>query len=368
MTDITEKHKNILDQVAKARKELKTDHYNMSVGEIINVYNEKEMSLNPAYQRLYRWDKKQKTDFIESLIIGIPIPPIFVAQKQDGTWDVVDGVQRLSTILELTGNLQHDGEKPLKLETCKYIPSLDGETWKTIPADIQRIIKRAKLTINIILTENSIQSQYEVFQRLNTGGLHLSDQELRNCLIIMLNEDFYNKINKFKRDEVFVKLTPISEKKEEEEERMEFILKYLIARYNSNSFNNYPISQIHVRDFIDKETTKLIENKDFNLSNALEEFKASLEFLDKLLGEQAFKKYNYETKSYTNAFSKQMYEVILPGLSKNLDKYKDITADKIKGIIDIIYNDKTYKYATKAGTKPLNRYKLLTELSFKYFK
>jgi uncharacterized protein with ParB-like and HNH nuclease domain len=368
MTDITEKHKNILDQVAKARKELKTDHYNMSVGEIINVYNEKEMSLNPAYQRLYRWKDKQKTDFIESLIIGIPIPPIFVAQKQDGTWDVVDGVQRLSTILELTGNLQHDGKKPLKLETCKYIPSLDGETWETIPADIQRIIKRAKLTINIILTENSIQSQYEVFQRLNTGGVHLSNQELRNCLIIMLNKDFYNEINKFKKDEVFVKLTPISEKKEEEKERMEFILRYLIARYNSNCFNNYSISQIHVRDFIDKETIKLIENKDFNLTNALEEFKATLELLDKLLGEQAFKKYDNETKKYTNAFSTQMYEVILPGLSKNLDRYKNITADKIKSIIGTIYKDEVYKNITEPGTKALNRYKLLTELSFKYFK
>lgn len=145
-----------LEEVDKARKELKTDHYNMSIGELISIYNDRKLSLSPLYQSLYRWYNDQKTRFIESLIIGVPIPPIFVAQNiTTGIWVVVDGVQRLSTIFELTGDLK--GYDPLKLEACKYIPSLHGQTWDSLPDEVKRIIKRAKLKINIMLTENSIQ-------------------------------------------------------------------------------------------------------------------------------------------------------------------------------------------------------------------
>lgn len=92
--------------------------------------------------------------FIESILIGIPIPEIFVAQKKDGKWDIVDGVQRISTLLQLVGELpDHD---PLVLEATKYLPSLEGMTWETMPADAKRLLKRARIGVNIILTENSI--------------------------------------------------------------------------------------------------------------------------------------------------------------------------------------------------------------------
>ena len=152
-----EKADLIQGELEAARKDIKTDHYQMSIGELINLYKDEDIVLNPAYQRLFRWDDEKKTKLIESLLLGIPIPPIFVAQDEGGIWDVVDGVQRISTILQLTGDLK--GYKPLELTTCKYIPSLKGETWSTLSQEICRLIKRSRLTINIILTENSIKSQ-----------------------------------------------------------------------------------------------------------------------------------------------------------------------------------------------------------------
>ena len=171
------KQEKLRNELQKARKQIKTDSYSMSIGEIINLFKEGDLILNPAFQRLFRWDDEQKTKFIESILIGIPIPQIFVAQQSSGQWTIVDGVQRVSTLLQLTGNLNN--KEPLVLTECEYLPSIVDSKWEDLPQDLQRIFRRSKLDISIILTENSIQSQYELFKRLNSGGLHLEDQELR---------------------------------------------------------------------------------------------------------------------------------------------------------------------------------------------
>lgn len=100
------KQETLLDELQAARKQIKTDSYSMSIGEIINLYRDEDLILNPAFQRLFRWNDAQKTKFIESILIGIPIPQIFVAQQSGGQWTIVDGVQRVSTLLQLTGNLK----------------------------------------------------------------------------------------------------------------------------------------------------------------------------------------------------------------------------------------------------------------------
>ncbi len=85
------------------------------------------IELNPAFQRVFRWKEEQKTKLIESILIGIPIPQIFVSQKANGTWNVVDGVQRLYTIFQLLGIVENGN--PLQLSPCKYLPELMDKKW-----------------------------------------------------------------------------------------------------------------------------------------------------------------------------------------------------------------------------------------------
>jgi len=87
-------------EIKKARKEIVSDGYEMSLGEVMNLYKEDELKINPEFQRLFRWDITRKTRFIESILLSIPIPPIFVFQDEDGNWELIDGLQRLSTVLE----------------------------------------------------------------------------------------------------------------------------------------------------------------------------------------------------------------------------------------------------------------------------
>lgn len=95
-------------QVQELRNSLTTDRMDMSFGEIMNMYEQGEIIISPEFQRLFRWTIEQKTKFIESILLGIPIPPIFVAEDNDGRWELVDGLQRISTVLSFFGILRTD--------------------------------------------------------------------------------------------------------------------------------------------------------------------------------------------------------------------------------------------------------------------
>ena len=354
----------IQKDLENARKDIKTDHYQMSIGELINLYKDGDIILTPAYQRLFRWKEEKKTKLIESLLLGIPIPPIFVAQNEAGIWEVVDGVQRISTILQLTGDLKE--HEPLKLTTCKYMPSLKGETWGTLPQELCRIIKRSRLTINIILTENNIWSQYELFQRLNTGGVHLSSQEIRNCLIIMADPVFHKKLEEFNKNSMFLKNIKISEEKEMQEYGTELLLRYLITKNNEINFKDYKSSS-HMQKFIDTETLKLVEKKDFDLDSELNHLEEVSKYIGNIFGGDCFKSFNSENKKYSGGFNISMFESILPGLSKNFEKHKHLDREGFENILHSMLESEDFKKAKKHGTKPIRRTELLTKLSFDTF-
>jgi hypothetical protein len=89
--------------------------------------------LHPDFQRFFRWDEEQKSRLIESVLLGIPLPSVFVFQRKDGVWDVIDGVQRLSTIFQFLGILEDSSEKlvtPLRLQSTRYLPSLKDKAWE----------------------------------------------------------------------------------------------------------------------------------------------------------------------------------------------------------------------------------------------
>ena len=100
-------------EIDEARAEIRTDSYAVSIGEWISLYEKNELDIHPEFQRFFRWSLEQKSRLVESILLGIPIPQIFVAQRPDGIWDVVDGVQRLSTIYQLAGILRDEKGKVL---------------------------------------------------------------------------------------------------------------------------------------------------------------------------------------------------------------------------------------------------------------
>ena len=354
--------KDLIQELATERKNIKTDSYEMSIGELISLYRDGDLKLNPAYQRLFRWDQDHKVRFIESILIGIPIPQIFVAQKEDGKWDVVDGVQRISTLLQFVGELP--GHDSLILDGTKYLPSLQGMTWNTMPDDAKRILKRTRIGVNIILTENSIESQYELFQRLNTGGVSLGSQEIRNCLIIMLDSSYYERINTLKDYPAFKSCLTLTEDKFKVEYHMELIVRYLVAKRNKINYAEYNISTEKISDFLDREISLLIEDKEFDLDQEIELFKKTFDYLSEKMGEDIFRKYKPEKDKFEGAFSNASFEGILVGVAENLDYWKN---REIKDRIIQMYSAPTFLEFSDRGVKVVNRFKGLNEFSREFF-
>ena len=226
------------DEINRRRAEISSDGYAMSVGELISMYENGELNIRPQFQRFFRWTPYQRSRLIESLLLKIPIPSIFVSQRQDGVWDVIDGQQRLSTILQLVGVLTDaDGNRlaPLKLSRTKFLPSLLDKTWdgideSSIGRDNQLLIKRSKIDVKIILRESSEASKYELFQRLNSGGSPLSEQEMRNVIMIMVNPSFYEWIETLAQDENFLVCAALSDRARQERYDLELVTRFLTLR------------------------------------------------------------------------------------------------------------------------------------------
>jgi hypothetical protein len=138
-------------------------------------------NLRPEYQRRLRWDNKKKSKLIESFIMNIPVPPIFLYEKTLGKFEVMDGQQRLNAISEFwAGKFQ--------LEGLQIWAALNGRTYAQLPPLLRRGLERAKISAITLMSDtsggedNSIELRAQVFERLNTGGESLNAQELRNSL------------------------------------------------------------------------------------------------------------------------------------------------------------------------------------------
>lgn len=158
----------------KKHRELITSTIDYNLESLSQLINKKTIDLAPKYQRRFRWDQKRKSKLIESFLMNVPIPPIFLNEDDFGQYSVIDGKQRLSSISEfLTGKLSLNG--------LEVFEDLNGKNFYDLPNEFQNSITiRATVRAIIILRQSDKDIKYEVFQRLNTGGVRLNAQEIRN--------------------------------------------------------------------------------------------------------------------------------------------------------------------------------------------
>lgn len=152
------------------------------VPNLLAMFEKKEvLDMSPPYQRRTRWNDTKRSHLIESLLMNIPIPPIFLYERDYAQYEVMDGQQRLASVRSFFRN-------EFKLRDLKVWPELNGRDFRDLPLKIQRGLERRGLAAVIILTESSkdpqaaMEIRQYVFERLNTGGERLNAQEIRNCL------------------------------------------------------------------------------------------------------------------------------------------------------------------------------------------
>ena len=310
------------EEIAIARKEIVADGYDMSVGEIMNLYRDGEIIINPAFQRLFRWTDSQKTRFIESLLLGIPIPPIFVVQSEKGVWELIDGLQRLSTVLEFAGLLRREDQTlyaPSSLGGTIFLPSLAGKKWEAtndqtqdgIGKEQQLQIKRARLRVEILKKESDPKAKYELFQRLNSGGANLTPQEVRNSVAAMINPEFYVWLVNRSTDANFVLTTNQTSTALDQQMGVELALRFL-------SFRTVPYQAgLDVHEYLDQALEALAGNPAFPLQGEEVIFAKTFEWLATAMGDSAFKKWSQQNDAFGGKFLMSAFEVVAIGVAAN---------------------------------------------------
>ncbi|MEL7077704.1 MAG: DUF262 domain-containing protein [Cyanobacteria bacterium J06582_2] len=361
------------EEIDKTRQEIRTDGYSMSIGEWISLYENDEIDIHPDFQRFFRWSDHQKSTFIESILLGIPIPPIFVNQREDGIWDVVDGVQRLSTIYEFVGILDQDKSKknhPKHLQKTTYLPSLEGKKWddpddqKNSFTQVQRlIIKRAKISVNIIEKESDDMVKYELFQRLNTGGSIATPQEVRNCILLMLNKELYDLVRSLADYQPFIDCIALSERLFEEQYDMELVLRFILL-FDKQEEN---IKQVggNVGVFLTDGMRDIALDATLDYDYIKQAFKKTFDVLDKSLGDNSFKRYKPEQDKFLGGFILSAYEVITLGIGYNYNNMPPI--DKVPQIVKSIWSNSIYQKWSGSGTTAERRLPNLIPLGRRMF-
>lgn len=322
----------LIKEIENKRTEFKTENYPMSIGELVNLYENEEIIINPDFQRYFRWTDLQKTRLIESIVLGIPIPSIFLFQRDDGIWEIVDGLQRVSSILQFMGALKE--KTPLKLQGTKYLPHFEGFKWDNsenedyeLPTSVKLYFKRAKLNLSIILGDTGANAKFEVFQRLNTGGTYASDQEVRNSAMIMVNKPTFTWFIALSDNEDFQSTLSLSDRLYEEQYHVELALRHISLLYFEYS------SKKDVKDFLDDITEQILMDTNFDYENVLKKFETTFNILNNLLGDNSFKR--FDGVKFKGKFLESAFEAISIGLAHNIDKYafpvdNDILIEKIK--------------------------------------
>jgi hypothetical protein len=326
------------EELENKRKEIRTDSYSMSVGELISLYANEELEIHPEFQRFFRWSQTQKTRFIESLLIGLPIPQIFVSQREDGVWDVVDGLQRLSTIYEFVGILRDESgqtQPPLVLELANSLPSLLGKKWddstdleNSLNQNQRLLIKRAKIDVAILKQESDPMAKYELFQRLNTGGSIATDQEIRNCLLIMSNREVYRWLKNLSQDEAFQTCISLSDKARQEQYDLELLLRFLFFR-NMDEEKLATIPYPDISEFITHRTIELSGDSELNYDVEEDAFKVTFRILAEQLEDNSFRKFNHQRNKFVGGFLVSAFEAVALGIGYHYEGWRGTSMNVI---------------------------------------
>ena len=153
---------------------IQTKHY--SLRQLVDMIADGDIDLAPDFQRQYVWKHRQRWSLIESLLLGIPLPSFYFNENTSGQLQVVDGVQRLTTIF------QYVNQKAFKLGGVTYLHDLEGQGFDDLAVMFRRRLNSAQFVAHVIDPQTPYRVKFDIFRRINTGGSPLSAQEIRHCM------------------------------------------------------------------------------------------------------------------------------------------------------------------------------------------
>jgi hypothetical protein len=327
-------------------EKIKIDHQNVNLGFLLEKLEYNEIDLMPDFQREGNlWNDVQKSQLIESILLGLPLPSFyFSVDIKTGKWQVVDGLQRLSTFKSFWI------DKELKLQGLEFLDKYDGSTFNDLSRAELRKISGFKINLYVIEKETPKEAKFLIFKRVNTGGLILTPQEMRHALNQGIPSDFIKKLSKL---ESFKKATDykVPSKRQEDRDFVNRFVAFYLLGYEKNyngELDTFLNDGMGLLDKISDDERKKVK-KDF-------EFAMNTSF--EIFGNDAFRK-RYHPDEKRKPISKAVYDSVtvnIAWLSKDERKLLLENKDNFKnGLIDQFNtNEKFHKSITTATGQKSN--------------
>ncbi len=316
------------------------------------------MKIRPFYQRRLRWDEKKQSRLIESFLINIPVPPIILYEKDYNSYEVMDGQQRITAIQDFYDN-------KLKLTGLELYPELEGRTYNQLPAKIKAGIDRRSISSIVLITESTADPEEALFlkqvsfERLNTGGIALSRQEVRNCLYSGI---FNELLLELANNPIFANAwgIPIENQNKlvnnnlyKKMEDVELILRFFSLRHIDNFKGN-------IEQFLDLYMLKSRRFSDTDIQILKKCFTETIQTAHDIYGETLFKPFDPKSQfdpklpEWKSRALKAYYDAVMIGFSRQLNSADILTARKDKVIEEtkrIFIEDKSGLLTGKGKTK-----------------
>lgn len=270
------------DQLIYEPDDINIDTKEPTIEQLLRRIDEEALDLAPDFQRHANlWKDEAKSRLIESIIIRIPLPAFYIDATDEDRWIVVDGIQRLSALKQFVT------DKKLRLSGLEYLKSLEGKNYDEVVKEekrYQRRILETQVTVYLINKGTPPEVKYNIFKRINTGGLPMSPQEIRHALNPGKGNRF---ILKLADSEDFKKVVPLGHKRIMRMDDREFVLAFLsFILTNYQDYKNYPSRNL----FLTRNLVILNKKSSEELDKLDELFKRTMNTAWNIFGDNAYRK------------------------------------------------------------------------------
>lgn len=331
----------IQEQLNRERKLVSFDNYDLSVRELLTMFENQDIVIPPEYQRQFIWDDERQSKLVESIFLGIPVPNVFMATNKDSTWDIVDGVQRVSTLVHYCGSgkllTMINKSKNLVMTGIEKLYSLKHFEFYQLPRPIQLAFLTRPMRVTVLDDKSDFEVRFDLFERLNTGGILLTSQEIRNCIF---RGRFNDSLKDLAKNEDFNEVVKLKPADQSNGTREEFILRFFAF------LDNYTEFEHSVKDFLNDY---MKTNREKKLSeNKMRIFNKTFRFIRESLPEGI----NRGGRKITPV---NLYEAVSVGTALALSENNKIPKNKLKNIVEDIGLKKFITAATNSNRMVVGR-------------
>jgi len=329
-------------------KDIKITNAPITLFSLIDKLKYNEIDLNPDFQRnADLWDNVRMSRLIESILLKLPLPVFYFDVEDDSKWIVVDGLQRLSTLKNFV--LGDENGKKLKLRDLEFLEHLNGKFYDDLERPLQRIIDATQVITYQIEAQTPKEVRYSIFNRINTGGLTLKPQEIRQALNQKNNGVKF--LKELTEIEIFKKVVKQKPKRMRDRELVLIFLLFKLGLFESEEYSK-------IQKYLDKameEVDSIVDdNKFLELKNSLID---SLNFIIKVFGDDFIFSLSIADKNLSKTFNQSLFDVITVTFSEieNKEKFLDKKDIFLKKFIEKISNEEDeFRIAITKGTSDRN--------------